>query len=126
MKRSPALQPLSREHHAALKLANACARAAQSGDAAMVSQTCQCASLAFVNELEPHFMIEEQTLLPMLKSRETQALVRRTIMDHEQLRGLRIGLQQNDVGALSNFAKYLTAHVRFEERELFPVIENML
>lgn len=126
MKRSPALQPLSREHHAALVLAKACERAAQSGDAALVSHACQRAVLAFANELDPHFRIEEQSLLPQLNSPATQPLVQRTLMEHEQLRGMLIGLQQNDVDALNSFGKYLAAHVRFEERELFPTLESLL
>jgi hemerythrin superfamily protein len=48
------------------------------------------------------------------------------LADHRQLRGLLTGLQQNDVKALNSFGKDLTAHVRFEERELFPVIESLL
>ena len=126
MKRNPALQPLSREHHTALVLANACERAAQSGDAALVSKACQRAIRAFENELDAHFRIEEQSLLPLLKSPETQALVQRTLMEHQQLRGLLPGLQQDDVEALNNFGKCLSAHVRFEERELFPVFESLL
>ena len=126
MKRSPVLQPLSREHHTALTLAKACELAAQSGDAAMVSQACQRAIRAFANELEPHFQVEEQSLLPLLQSAETQPLAQRTLADHQQLRGLLNALQQNEAEALNSFGKCLTAHVRFEERELFPVIENLL
>ena len=126
MKRSPILQPLSREHHTALTLAKACERAAQSGDAAMVSQACQRAILAFSNQLAPHFQIEEQSLLPLLKGTEAQALVQRTLADHQQLRGLLDGLQHNDIEALNRFGKCLTGHVRFEERELFPAIESWL
>ena len=126
MKRSPTLQPLSREHHSALSLANACVRAAQSGDAAMVKLACQRAISSYANELDPHFNIEEQSLLPLLTSPETQALVQRTLAEHQLLRGLLDGLQQNDVDALNNFGKYLSSHVRFEERELFPVIEGLL
>lgn len=92
----------------------------------MVNQACQRAIRAFSSELEAHFKIEEQSLLPLLQSAETQALVQRTLADHQQLRGLIGGLQQNNVEALSHFGKCLTAHVRFEERELFPVLENWL
>lgn len=126
MKRSLFLQPLSREHHSALTLAKACERAAQSGDTAMVSLACQRAILAFENELDAHFKTEEISLLPLLTSPETQSLVQRTLMDHAQLRSLLGALQQHDVEALSSFGTQLTAHVRFEERELFPVIEGLL
>lgn len=126
MKRSVILQPLSREHHTALVLANACERAAQTGDAALVRLACQRATLALSNDLDPHFNIEEQTLLPLLQNPETQVLVQRTLSDHRQLRGLLDGLLQNDSEALNNFGKCLAAHVRFEERELFPVLESLL
>jgi hemerythrin-like domain-containing protein len=125
MKRSPTLQPLSREHHTALVLANACERAAQTGDAALVKLACQRATHALLNDLEAHFNIEEQTLLPLLQSPETQVLVQRTLADHRQLRELLDGLLQNNIEALNNFWKCLAAHVRFEERELFPVLESL-
>ena len=126
MKRSLVLQPLSREHHTALALAKACEQAAQSGDAALVRQACQRAIHAFADELEPDFQVEEQSLLPLLQGSETQPLVQRTLADHQQLRGLLEGLRQNEVETLNSFGKYLTAHVRFEERELFPMIEGLL
>ena len=126
MKRSPALQPLSREHHTALSLANTCVRAAQSGDSCLVRQACQRAINLYTDELEAHFKIEEETLLPFLTSPENLILVQRTLTEHQILRGLLEGLQQNDVDALNNFGKYLTAHVRFEKCSLFPVLEKLL
>lgn len=126
MKRSPALQPLSREHHTALTLAKACERAAQSRDEKLVGETCQRAIRAFSDELEPHFQIEEQSLLPLLRSAETQTLVQRTMADHQQLRALLDDLRRNDSKALDRFGKCLSAHVRFEEREFFPAVENLL
>ena len=126
MKRSTILQPLSREHHTALTLAKVSERAAQSGDEALVSQTCQRAIRAFSNDLAPHFQFEEVSLLPLLHGTVTQPLVERTLADHQQLRGLLDALRQNDAGALDSFGKCLSAHVRFEERELFPVLESLL
>ncbi|HUW25649.1 MAG TPA: hemerythrin domain-containing protein [Gallionella sp.] len=126
MKRNPALQPLSREHHTALTLAKACERAAQSHDEALVTKICQRVIRVFADELEPHFQIEEQSLLPLLTSVEMQPLAQRTLADHQQLRALLDGLRQSDSEALSSFGKCLSAHVRFEERELFPVIESLL
>lgn len=126
MKRITALQPLSREHHTALTLAKACERAAHSGSAERVGAVCQRAIEAYTKELEPHFLVEEQSLLPLLKSADTQPLVQRTLADHLQLRALLKDLRQNDGGALDNFGKCLSAHVRFEERELFPALERFL
>lgn len=127
MKRSVALQPLSREHHTALTLAKACERAAQSRDGELVSKTCQKVIRAFSDELEPHFQNEEQSLLPLLlQSPENKSLERHTLDDHQRLRALLAGLQQNDIGSLDDFGKLLTAHVRFEEQELFPALEKLL
>lgn len=125
MKRSAALQSLSREHHTALALAKGCERAVQSGVAGQVSAACQRAILAFANELEPHFQFEEQSLLPLLKSAEAQPLVQRALADHRQLRALLKDLPLNSTDALDSFGKCLAAHVRFEERELFPALESI-
>jgi hemerythrin-like domain-containing protein len=126
MKRSTILQPLSREHHTALTLAKASERAARSGDVVLVRLACQRVIHAFLNELEPHFQLEEVSLLPLLSSTATQPLAERTLADHQQLRGLLDALRQNDAGALDSFGKCLSAHVRFEERVLFPVLESLL
>jgi len=126
MKRSATLQSLSREHHTALTLAKACERAALSGVAGQVSATCQRAIREFTNELEPHFQVEEQSLLPLLKNANAQPLAQRALADHQQLRTLLKDLQQNNADALERFGKCLSAHVRFEERELFPALESVL
>lgn len=120
------MQPLSREHHAALVLAKACERAAQSNDAEQVALTCQRVIRAYTDELEPHFQIEEQSLLPLLRSAEEQPLVLRTLADHQRLRALFDGLRSNDGQTLSDFGECLSNHVRFEEKELFPAVENLL
>lgn len=125
MKRSVTLQPLSREHHTALTLAKACGRAAQSGDAEQVHKVCQRVIRVFADELEPHFQVEEQTFLPLLHGAENQQLAQRTLADHQQLRALLDGLRQNDAHALELFGERLSAHVRFEERELFPALEEL-
>ena len=126
MKRTPALQPLSREHHTALTLAKACERAAQSRDEERIANACQRVIQAFSAELEPHFQLEEQSLLPLLHSAENRRLEQRTLADHQQLRALLDGLRQNNIAALDSFGRLLSAHVRFEERELFPALESLL
>lgn len=120
------MQPLSREHHTALTLAKACERAVQSRDEDRVANTCQRVIQAFSDELEPHFQVEEQSLLPLLHEAGNKPLEQRTLADHQQLRELLDGLRQNDTGALERFGKLLSAHVRFEERELFPALENLM
>lgn len=124
MKRTAILQPLSREHHRALSLAKRCKQAALSGDGVRIAQACQSAVLAFSTELEPHFKIEEQTFLPLLKTEEGLALVKITLSDHRRLRALLYGLKKNDNATLIDFGNCLAAHVRFEEKKLFPMLEK--
>lgn len=126
MQRSPALQPLSREHHAALKLAKACERAALAADAPDVARACRRAMDACAGELKAHFSVEERTLLPLLDGTPDQPLAGRALAEHGQLYALLDGLQQNDAETLGRFGKCLAEHVRFEERELFPALENRL
>ncbi len=126
MKRAPVLLPLSREHHTALSLARRCERAAQSGDTALIATACEEALNALAGPLKSHFETEENALLPLLQDVGTQPLVARTLADHRQLHELRAGLLRMDATVLEAFAKTMIAHVRFEERELFPAIEARL
>lgn len=123
MKRTPALQDLSREHHDALKLARHGKLAALSGDAATVAAYGAHVARSFANEMEPHFREEESELLPFLAAAGDGELVWRTLAEHAELRALAIALRQPDAAALLRFSELLTAHVRFEERELFAAAQ---
>lgn len=125
MKRSPFLQPLSREHHGALSLAKACERAAASGDVEHVRQACERVRREYPQALEPHFQEEERTLLPLLRDTPGAPLAARTLADHQTLRGLVEALSGNDASTLGRFGRSLAAHVRFEEHELFPALEAL-
>lgn len=126
MRRHQQLQDLSREHHTALQLALRAKRAAQSGDTAQIAASAAVCVEAFSVELDPHFVIEENELLPALAQHGEHDLVRRTLADHEQLRSLVVQLAQPDAATLHSFAELLNSHVRFEERELFEVAQRYL
>lgn len=126
MKRSPALQPLSRQHHTALVLARACEQAAKANDAELLHQTCQRVLNMFDAELAPHFKIEEEQLLPLLQDPATITLRVRTLADHQHLREMLPSIADNDGQTLARFGTCLYDHVRFEERQLFPVLELIL
>jgi hemerythrin-like domain-containing protein len=125
MKRRQKLQNLSREHHGALQLALKAKRAAMSGDLTQIKAMATSCIAAFRAELDPHFVVEENTLLPLLAAVGEDKLVTRVESDHAELRRLSIQLQQPDVKTLLGFAKLLNSHVRFEERELFAVLEAL-
>lgn len=122
MKRSAGLRALSSEHHTALVLAKRAASAVASGDWA---DAWIDVAQRFAAELEPHFRLEEELLLPALMSAGETALVERTLAEHAQLRSL-IYRTPHDAASLQTFAELLQAHVRFEERELFVTAQARL
>lgn len=129
MKRHPQLQDLSREHHHALQLALQARRAAASGDLAVMAAVVENCRTVFPRELEPHFVVEEETLLPLLVAAGEAALVSRFESEHAALRRFADqfkATQAVDAATLLAFADCLNSHVRFEERELFVALESLL
>lgn len=122
MKRLDCLGDLSRDHHTALSLALRARRAAAGGDTEVAAMAAKVRE-RFAAELEPHFREEERWLLPALAEMGQQALVERTLADHAELARLVEELAAPTAETLQAFADGLTAHVRFEERELFPAAE---
>lgn len=127
MKRSAFLKQLSREHHLALSIGRLCVRAAESGDKDNISAVCKKLNQAFLNELEPHFKVEENTLFPRMQLAGSIELVKRALNDHATLRALmaKISIEKSPT-EIAAFGNLLISHVRFEERELFNVAEKLL
>ena len=124
MRRSAQLVSLTREHHSALVLARRTIAAARS--------VCDVRELAaalpdlYRRALEPHFLIEERLLLAPLAETGAISQVARTVDEHRRLRKLALAEQPIDDAGLASFGRLLEAHVRFEERELFPLAEALL
>ena len=117
MKRDSRLAGLSADHHRALVLARRLESGA--GDVAELRAS-------FDRELEPHFALEEDVLLPALRQIGEVALSRRTKEEHDHLRSALRRVEAGELTALKDFASALATHVRFEERELFPACEEHL
>ncbi|MFB9887272.1 hemerythrin domain-containing protein [Balneatrix alpica] len=119
MPRQQALQPFSHDHHQALVMCLRLERALQRAEArplwAWVRES--------FTELELHFIEEELQLLPALLAVGEQALVSQLVVEHARLRLL---VRQGDLSAAQQFATLLRAHVRFEERQVFPRIEELV
>ena len=124
MKRSQELIALTREHHHALVLARRAIVAAREPAAAQ-ALAAQLEQL-FARELEPHFQVEEQRLLPALRAAGESEHAARTLEEHQQLRALARAGAGGDAASLLSFGQLLEAHVRYEERELFPRAEAIL
>ena len=127
MKRDPRLATLSREHHHALVIAQILKRALPE-TAGVARET----FLAFWEEDgRTHFRLEEELLLPAY-ARYGDAhhpLVVRTLCDHVEIRRLAddlAGDPATPATVLQELGRRLAHHVRMEERELFPLIEDAM
>ena len=125
MKRSEALAGLSRDHHEALAVALRLRR--------VDGATATDARERFTEYFEPrgrrHFDLEESVLGPEIGELPGGAqLFARLLTEHEQLRalGATVSAGQATLDEMHRLGEELTAHVRFEERELFPLLENHL
>lgn len=123
MKRAEALQPLSRDH---LKALLAAKRVVEAADVA----TATSAFSQFWDVEQHHFRIEEEVLLPHWAAHDTveQAAVERMLADHLAIRrdALLAARGQLSLDGLHALGTRLHDHVRFEERELFVMIERAL
>lgn len=131
MKRHPALIPLSHDHHAELVQARRL-RLASGSDVpeARAAAATEYVS-AFFTETASHLRVEEEQLFPLLERHAGGSpLLERVLNEHGELRGLASALREEvaagDVSGetMLQLADLLDAHVRREERELFPVIEQ--
>ena len=124
MKRDARLQGLSSDHHQALVLAREVRLAVEEGkaDAVLAARVVQM----FKREIEPHFLIEDEVLLPALRGAAELELVTRTEEDHAFLRASVARIGNGEHAAFAGFAQRLFEHVRFEEAELFPRCEAVL
>jgi hemerythrin-like domain-containing protein len=130
LKRDPALQPLSRDHHQALVEALRLREAA-----AAVPTTRLDAARAFLafasTELAGHFADEEQ-VLPGPARRADPEGWDRLEQEHAGLRalveGLRAACAAGEVSPalLADTGELLRDHVRFEERALFERLQERL
>jgi iron-sulfur cluster repair protein YtfE (RIC family) len=126
MKRHAALQPLSRQHHQGLLVVLLLKKGlAKKADPVVMNQFILA---AWQQELNMHFEKEEQVLLPSSTGFIDQYLLDKLLLDHASIRQtiqrLATGKVSSDL--ITNFAQNLETHIRWEEKVLFPSIENIL
>lgn len=123
MKRNRALVPLSHDHHHALVAAR------RLRDALNEDAPAEAAAFSrfFAEESVRHFREEEEQLFPLVAdSEEAKPLITRALLEHQQLHALAGRLANGDQTLIRDVAELLEAHVRFEERKLFPLIERLV
>lgn len=129
MRRDPALVSLSRDHHQALVVAQCLKRATlETVDAAV-----ERLRAYWERRGADHFAAEEQILLPALAqgARHEHHVVSQVLLDHLVLRHraavlLDDGPHDDHLEEAQALGTALAEHVRREERELFPLIEQAL
>ena len=132
-RRHDSLLPLSHDHHHALAQARRLEAAASMTD---VSER-RRATDAFVNfylgRLVRHFREEEELFFaPLVDNDETRDQVMKAVSEHLQMHALARTLMRQlvdseaDPDTLKTLSKLLTAHVRWEERDLLPLVEKSL
>ena len=136
MKRAAQLQPLSRQHHLGLNLSRHAKECADKPNA-IAEHWLNITS--YINEMQQHFQIEDNlmahALQPHSSSKPEVAAVLNTLdAQHKSLHALMAEVQdlpqsQSNhvtVEQVKKLATLLYDHIRFEERELFPIVERYL
>ena len=132
MKRHPSLRTLSDDHHGGLVQARRLRRAAAGEGAAEVAR----AFLRFwEDDTSLHFREEEEVLLAVF-ARHGGDLdagpIQEMVADHAHIRGLVMTLIDEDrsgevsTDTLREIGERLEAHIRLEERRVFPLMEATL
>ncbi len=118
LERHALLRPVSREHHEGLLFCWQIRRALAEGRDPIAQM--QSGVAFYHRHLLPHFAIEEEAVFPVLGAGDP--LVKRAISEHRRL--TRLFLSSDDpLRDLSRIEDELEAHIRFEERVLFPRIQ---
>ncbi len=125
LKRHPALVPLSKDHHFGLLLCWKIRTGIKNDISA--DRLVNYVNYFFNDHLKPHFREEEQHIFTLLDARDEKRL--KAELQHTQLVSLIGELSNNPAGSiekLNQLADDLDQHIRFEERDLFPYVQNTL
>ncbi len=131
--RSDALIPLSHDHHHVLSQARRLVGAAQIQDLGDRRRAADDFVNFYLGRVLRHVREEEELFLPPVAGAdEGRELVIRAVLEHLELHGLVRSLKRQLVDGeaepdqLLRLSELLTKHVRFEEQQLFPLIERTI
>jgi len=132
-RRHESLIPLSREHHYGLMLCMRIHRGLplHNQDEMWVREKAVQAAQFFETEMAAHFKAEETALFPAMRSLTgTSVLLGELLAEHRKLEAIAARLDGAEIAklvdVLGEFADLLEAHIRKEERELFPLYETQM
>ena len=132
MKRHPALHTLSHDHHQGLILAQQIKKDAPQykGMPSTLEGKKEYTLSFYKTELVQHFKDEEEILFPAVKNKnvELDKLITEVISEHRKMETLIHDLEKTHQleNVLNELGSFLEKHIRKEERELFPAIEEIL
>ena len=136
MKRHPALQALSSDHHHGLVQARRLVQTAEQDprDPAALQATAQAFLAFWTAETQPHFRAEEEVLLPAFAryADPDQPPIVQMLLQHVRIRALAAALAAQSAGGapdpatLHALGTLLRAHIRLEEDAVFPLLETTL
>lgn len=122
IKRSKALQGVSREHHYGLLLCWKIRKGFSRGIAE--ERINKYVDWFYSTHLIPHFQLEENYIFPILDS--GHVMVKKALSQHKRLHGLFTGSNTKKLSkSLSLIEEELEQHIRFEERVLFKEIQKI-
>ncbi len=128
MKRHKSLETLSFEHHDALVVALRIKKGLSKH--IDLQPVAEYALHIYKEHLRHHFEQEEKTLQePLLGNPESVTAIERMMDEHERFAEIIefLELQKGErKQLLKEFAELLEAHIRFEERTLFPLAEKII
>lgn len=127
MRRHPALVPLSHDHHHGLVVARGLTRAQGDHD----KREAASAFAQFIaGDGSAHFREEEEILFPLIGGYldASSALIDRAVTEHAQLRSAAVRFERPpiDLDQVPQIGRLLAAHIKCEEREIFPLAERAL
>ena len=125
IKRSKELQPLSRQHHNGLFFCLLLEKAVKKqADKILMRDFCQ---YFWEKDLQHHFELEEKNLSPFSSYVELREGIGRMIEEHAFIRKFFTNPDiLNEYSIFDQLQQFLDKHIRFEERELFPLIQIVI
>lgn len=122
LRRHPALVPLSRDHHNGLMLVLKIKKGIQYG--VSPDRMAPYIKYLFDADLKPHFEEEENGVFEWLDKNHPLRL--KALDEHREIEQLltRIDEDPANLSLQQLFIQYLDAHIRFEERVLFPHLQE--
>lgn len=132
-KRHPSLIPLTHDHHHTLAQARRLRDARSAAEPVALRRAADDFVNFYLARIRRHFDEEEELFFaPLVDRDDARTLIVRALVEHLRLhRDVRVLRRQLSVGEVApellvEIAEALEKHVRFEEQELFPVIERLV